>query len=1054
MTMAGSATITTTYRYSGGLFDGATKEFRGFHSVKVTDAAGTSTETLFHQQDDALKGRISSFESKGADGKLFSSGVDLWDKSFPAAGVTFPFLAQEDRYISDGAATTSKHTQVQYQYDAYGNLKTVNNLGDLSIAEDDRTDGTDFVYADTSSLYIISTPKRRFTTDSAGNLLSQVWFDYDGQNNGVAPIKGDLTRLTNWLSDTIKPVTTFLYDSYGNQISITDARGNTSKVVLDSLFQTFPVIETNAKGQSVMKSYYGVDLAVAADGPIPGLLASVTDFNSTITAFKYDPLGRVVKEIIPPDTDSTPTVQYAYERNGIPPESTSVKRRDTSPNGGGTFDTITFSDGLGRTIQTKSEAPNSTQQTVVDTVYNNRGKVESVSIPYFVSTSPTYSAPPTQPASPRTVTLYDPVGRVTKITNPDGTYVTSDDFQWAKTLINANGQKRVEIRDAYGRLIQVEEYTGNNGRNPSIPTAAFVLYATTKYQYDLLGNLKKVIDAKGNETIMEYDKLGRKIGIHDPDMGNWAYEYDFLGNLKKQVDAKGQSIYFSYDALNRMISKGFQEDTQSPTVPTNLSASPASPVKINLTWTASTDNTRVQGYTVFRNGASVGTSATTSFQDTGLTPNTPYSYTVSAFDPPGNASSASATASATTLPDTSAPSAPTNLTAAAVGETQISLAWSAATDDVGVAGYKIERSLNNINFSEIGTSSSPAFSSSGLSPSTTYYYKVRAVDLGGNLGDYSNVASAITPDTTPPTIPQGLAATPINETQINLNWNASTDNVGVTGYQIERSSDGGATWPFTEVSPTNSYQSTGLTFTTTYRYRVKAKDAAGNISLATAVVIAKPKDSTPPSVPALTAVTASGSTAISISWSASTDNVQTTGYRINRCSGNGCTPTPFTTTGASPRTYTSTGLSPSTTYNFSVQASDAAGNYSAPSNVLGATTGPDQPPTTPLNLSINFYSHGSTGTGTCLQSNLSQSACVHLSWSASQDDISVSFYEIQKCTGSGCTSFGQLTTRTSTFYDEGSLSSTGSYRYRVRAFDGAGQSSGWICRGTTGGDLC
>jgi peptidoglycan hydrolase-like protein with peptidoglycan-binding domain len=89
-------------------------------------------------------------------------------------------------------------------------------------------------------------------------------------------------------------------------------------------------------------------------------------------------------------------------------------------------------------------------------------------------------------------------------------------------------------------------------------------------------------------------------------------------------------------------------DTIPPSVPTNLSASAVSSSQINLTWTASTDNVGVAGYDIYRNGTKLGTSATNSYRDTGLSASTQYTYTVSAYDAAGNTSAPSSAASATT----------------------------------------------------------------------------------------------------------------------------------------------------------------------------------------------------------------------------------------------------------------------------------------------------------------------------------------------------------------------------------------------------------------------
>ena len=95
----------------------------------------------------------------------------------------------------------------------------------------------------------------------------------------------------------------------------------------------------------------------------------------------------------------------------------------------------------------------------------------------------------------------------------------------------------------------------------------------------------------------------------------------------------------------------------------------------------------------------------------------------------------------------------------------------------------------------------------------------------------SPVGGSPAPDTSAPTAPSGLAAGAVSASQINLNWSASSDNVGVTGYWVERSQNGGST-AFTQVASVTgtSYADTGLSAGTIYNYRVRATDAAGNLS--------------------------------------------------------------------------------------------------------------------------------------------------------------------------------------------------------------------------------
>ena len=142
------------------------------------------------------------------------------------------------------------------------------------------------------------------------------------------------------------------------------------------------------------------------------------------------------------------------------------------------------------------------------------------------------------------------------------------------------------------------------------------------------------------------------------------------------------------------------------------------------------------------------------------------------------------------------------------------------------------------------------------------------------------------------THPSGLTATAAGATQINLSWTASTDNVGVTGYRVERC-QGAACVNFVQVAtPTGvSHADSGLTANTTYRYRVRATDVAGLLSgystIASATTAAAP-DTQAPTAPSGLTATAAGATQINLSWTASTDNVGVTGYRVERCQGASC----------------------------------------------------------------------------------------------------------------------------------------------------------------------
>ena len=195
--------------------------------------------------------------------------------------------------------------------------------------------------------------------------------------------------------------------------------------------------------------------------------------------------------------------------------------------------------------------------------------------------------------------------------------------------------------------------------------------------------------------------------------------------------------------------------------------------------------------------------------------------------------------------DTQAPSTPAGLMASSTTSSSVSLAWTASTDNVGVTQYQILRApgASGGTFAQVGTSTTTSFTNTGLTASTTYRYQVRAADAAGNTSAVSNTVTAMTQggggDTQAPTAPTGLTAPTTTSTSVSLAWTGSTDNVGVTGYQVLRA-PGASGGTFTQVgtSTTTSFSNTGLTASTTYRYQVRATDAAGNLSAVSNTVTA------------------------------------------------------------------------------------------------------------------------------------------------------------------------------------------------------------------------
>ena len=356
-------------------------------------------------------------------------------------------------------------------------------------------------------------------------------------------------------------------------------------------------------------------------------------------------------------------------------------------------------------------------------------------------------------------------------------------------------------------------------------------------------------------------------------------------------------------------------DTRAPTVPTGLAAKAVSGSQIQLSWNASKDNVGVKGYYIYVNDAPLTTTTGTSFTHSGLTAGTTYNYRVSAFDAVPNHSAWTAAVAAAPLAtaDTQAPSVPTGLSAKAVSSSQVQLSWNASTDNVGVTGYYVY-----LNDAPLTTTTGTSYTYNGVNGSSTSF-RVSAFDAVPNHSAWTAPVAAQAPvaDTQPPSVPTGLTATAVSSTQNKLSWNASTDNVGVTGYYVYLNDA-----PLTTVTGT-SFTHSGLTAGTTYNYRVSAFDAVPNHSAWTAAISAKAAvaDTQAPSVPSgLTATPVSGSQ-IKLAWNASTDNVGVTGYYVY------LNDAPLTTTTGT--SFTHSGLTAGTTYNYRVSAFDAVPNHSA-----------------------------------------------------------------------------------------------------------------------------
>jgi fibronectin type 3 domain-containing protein len=406
-------------------------------------------------------------------------------------------------------------------------------------------------------------------------------------------------------------------------------------------------------------------------------------------------------------------------------------------------------------------------------------------------------------------------------------------------------------------------------------------------------------------------------------------------NLQADYSVTGFSYY------NELVTTA---DKVAPTTPANLSGQ-AGFSQASVSWTASTDNVGVAGYNIIRNNTWIANTTETVFYDTTVTGGTTYQYQVQAFDLAGNTSPSSTTVSITVL-TTTPPTSPTNVVANPVSCQEIDVTWSPAQNTVGLSSYKILRGTSAANLTVVATrnGSTLLYKDYPLSPSTTYYYGIEAVDTSGNVSPISPIVSATT--LALPSAPTNVVATPVSGKQITVTWTASAGGLTIASYEIFR---GTAPGLLSQIAKTNttSYKDMGVLPSTTYYYEIQATDSGGNISPISAMASATTLPA--PNTPSNVLLKVNSATSLSLTW---TDTVPAGGLPIANykvfC---GTSPTALSQVATVKTTsYTYTGRTPATAYYCNVQAVDTAGVVSGVSATVSATTPPM--PAAPAGLQI------------------------------------------------------------------------------------------------------
>ncbi len=648
----------------------------------------------------------------GNYGGVSSSG-EFWQNTFYIAGSDTPLEAFAFN-TSTGMFNTTPISQSNVTFGFPGVTPAVSALGTANgivWAIDSSTNGTNGTAAGPAVLYAFD----------ASNLANELWDSTMGTNNQASTaVKFAVPTVAN---GKVYVATTNALDVYGllSQGPSVDA----------PTFSPAPGTYTSAQSVSLSDSTSGATIYYTLDGSAPTTASNVytapinVGVSTTINAMAAAPglnNSSVSSGTFTIQSTGSQTITYAQGAYATP-QSASTSVNVTFPNAQTAGDlnvvVVGWNDAT-RTVTSVKDTENNSYSLAVGPTVNASGLTQAIYYAKNITSAP---------ANTNIVT----VTFSGAASYPDvrvAEYRNADQNSPVDVGATATGS---------GAVTSVTASAPTTNANDLLFAANIV---TTTTSSPGSGFTARMITSPDADIVED-----RTVGV--------TGTYSATANLGSSGQWIMQMVAFK-------AASGAPTDTTPPTAPSNLTATAVSDNQINLSWTASTDNVGVTGYLIERcqgsgctSFAQVATSTGTTYTDAGdLLGATPFTYRVRATDAAGNLSDYSNVAGATTLADTTPPSVPTNVTATAVSTSQIHIAWSASTDDVGVVGYNVQRcqGVSCTSFAQIASPRTNSVDDTGLSPATSYSYRVQATDYAGNLSDWSAIATTTTPNVNPPTV--------------------------------------------------------------------------------------------------------------------------------------------------------------------------------------------------------------------------------------------------------------------------------------------------------------
>ncbi|RJQ70247.1 RHS repeat protein [Pseudonocardiaceae bacterium YIM PH 21723] len=543
--------------------------FRGMDGDKAK--TGTRSADVQGVKDvEALAGQVRESITKDAvTGQEISAQVnDPWVAKDPTASRSINGVVVEARYSAAGTVRSrfaldggrgAKTTKTTTDYNEFGLATKVWDFGDEADTTDDQCTITDYVPKNDAHLLDYPSRVRTYALPcdkdpaSEADIIGDGQTSYDGQAVGVAPTKGDITKveaLKSWANG--KPgyytVSRSAYDDYGRvkeSWDVKDKRSTTEYTPASG----GPVTKT------VSRNPLGHETTVELD-PAWGLATATTDPNGKLTSQRYDGLGRLTDVWLPGNhqaNNDVPNLRHEYE---LRTDGASAVISSTLNPVGELISSYTLYDGFLRQRQTQTTAPGDNLRLVTDTLYDNVGRVYKVNNKYGALGTPGKDLflPYTDPSKPdaniknQVVTEFDGASRPSAMVQRSEArelWRSTTTYGGDRTYVTPppGGTPTTAISDSRGRTVELRQHTES-----STPEGAF---QATKYGYNRKNQLESVTDPAGNTWKYSYDLTGKQSKVEDPDKGPITMAYNDVNELKSTTDARGATIAYEYDDLGR-----------------------------------------------------------------------------------------------------------------------------------------------------------------------------------------------------------------------------------------------------------------------------------------------------------------------------------------------------------------------------------------------------------------------------------------------------------------------------------------------------------------------